>query len=100
MRRGSDGADWRSALPTLPTLNRLAGRVTRSPGPLKIVAAQLTRHIDNFSDEEESRDALCFHRLGRQFSGRDAARGHFRFLEAFSPRRRDLESLNLSGNVR
>ena len=42
-------------------LHRLARCVTRRPGPLKIVAAQLTGYVDDFADEEESRDALCFH---------------------------------------
>ena len=44
-------------------LKRSSRRHSRSPGPLKIEAAEMSGHIDNLSDEVQARRFAALHRL-------------------------------------
>src|SRR5205085_4889606 len=53
--------------------NALSGRVAGGPGPLKVVAAEVTGHVHDLPDEVEAGDAARLQRFGRKLVGRDAA---------------------------
>ena len=48
---------------TIYDLHNLTGGESRGPGPLKVVATQLPRHIHHFADKVEPRNAPGFHCL-------------------------------------
>ena len=58
-------------------LQALRASKRAGPGPLKVVAAEPTGHIDHFADEIQPGDALAAHGLRLQFAGIDAASGDF-----------------------
>lgn len=79
-------------------LHGLTRRIPRRPGPLEVVPTQLARYVDDFTDEVESGDTLCFHGTGRQLRGADTTGGYFGFPETFGARRGDFEPLDLAGH--
>ena len=48
---------------SMTQLHNLTGGESRGPGPLKVVATQLTRHIHHFADKVEPGNAPGFHCL-------------------------------------
>jgi len=50
---------------------------------LKVEAAEVTGHVDDFADEEKARDFAAFHRLCEEFAGVHAAGCDFGFLVTF-----------------
>src|SRR5579864_466158 len=46
------------------SLHRSPRRRSRGPCPLKVIAAELTRHIHDLADEKKARNFTAFHRLG------------------------------------
>src|ERR1035437_5282407 len=77
------------------SLQRSTRRRSRCPGPLKVEAAEVARHVDDFTDEVKTWDFADVHRLGRQFVGVDSAGGHFGFLVAFRARGDDGPRMRL-----
>ncbi len=46
-----------------PDLHALTRSETRGPGPLEVIASELTGHVYHFTDEVESGHISDFHRL-------------------------------------
>src|SRR5579864_740189 len=46
------------------SLHRSPRRRSRGPCPLKVIAAELARHIHDLADEKQTRNFTAFHRLG------------------------------------
>jgi len=59
------------------------------PGPLKVETAEMAGHVDDFADEIKAGNLAAFHGFRGEFSGVDAACGHFGFLVAFGSRWRN-----------
>ncbi len=53
------------------------------PSPLEVVAPEPTGDINNFADEEKSRDVTGFHCFGRQIARIDTAESDLRFGVSF-----------------
>src|SRR5512147_1764308 len=71
-------------------LERLRGGVRAGPGPLEIIAAKPAGDVDRFADGEEPGNALCLHRLRRQFGSANAADRDLGLGEALASVRREL----------
>src|ERR1022692_3019197 len=65
-----------------PDLSKLTGRKAGRPRPLKVMTAQMTRDIDDFADEIETRHALGCHRLRRELPRIDTAQRHLGLVVA------------------
>src|SRR6202163_4280112 len=63
--------------PYAPASGELPGGEARRPCPLKVVAAQMPRDIDDLTDEIQARNALDCHRLRRKMPRFDAPQRHF-----------------------
>src|SRR5690349_15422749 len=78
---------------TRSSLRVLTRRVSGSPSPLKIEAAQLAGDADCFADEIKTGNPLRLHGLGGQVRRIDSAGRHFRFLIAFGSGGHELPSM-------
>lgn len=70
-------------------------RCAGSPRPLKVKAAKMSGHIDNFSDEIQTWNRAALHRLRGEFVGVDTSSGHFGFLESLCARGTNAPTMNL-----
>ena len=59
-----------------PALDSPSRRIARSPGPLEIIAAQPTGHVDGLADEIQARNRTRLHGFRIQIAGIDTAPGH------------------------
>src|SRR3954470_3749795 len=60
------------------------GGKSGSPRPLKVETAEMARHVNRFSDEEETGVVACFHSSGVEAGSIDSASGDFGFFEPLS----------------
>src|SRR5450755_235295 len=65
-----------------PDLSKLTGRKAGRPRPLKVMAAEVSRDIDDLADEIETRHVLGRHRLRRKLASVDAAQRHLGLVVA------------------
>src|SRR5579864_2549594 len=76
-------------------LKRSSRRRSRSPRPLKVEAAKMSGHIDNFSDEVETRHFAALHCLRGKFVGVDPSGGHLGLFESLRARWTKAPTVNL-----
>src|SRR5882757_4743168 len=65
----------------------------RSPSPLKVVAAQPARYVDDLSNKIQARTLSALHTLARQLFCVHPAGCNFSFLISFSARGKNLPTM-------
>ena len=76
-------------------LYRAAGSGGGGPSPLEIEAAEMSGDIDNFADEEKTRDETRFHGFAGELARVDTACRDFRFFVAFRGARSERPGMEL-----